>query len=546
MTPFKHFMLKNRMMIGNAIANGIGILIIDTVTRVSLTPPPPEIQVLARQIDWIFTPVVYTLIFLLTLYYELPIRRYLNQRFHQQPITLQHEQTAQRRLLNEPFFLIGLDLLVWLIATGVYGGIIGHHHAGRHLLVRIIFQSLLVGIVTVTTAFFILERMLQKRLAPVLFPQGGLYATPNTVNINIRTRLAALMIACNFIPCLVMVLISRGAYYSVLPAEALVNQIREALLTNGIIFIAMGVILTLLVASNLSRPFAGIISVLKDIRRGNLDQRVTVTTNDEIGYTADVINDMAEGLREGEQLRRSLELAREVQQNLLPSEAPEILGIDVAGTSIYCDQTGGDYFDFIETSQEGTPKLSLVVGDVAGHGVSSALLMATTRAFLRLRVFLPGDPAQIISDVNAQLSRDVAASGQFMTLFYMLIDPRQRSLQWVRAGHDPAILFDPRTNRFEELRGQGIALGVDEQWQYQAQRKEGLKAGQIIVLGTDGIWESTNAAGEMFGKKALFKLIRDNAAAKAQGILNAVVDALKQFQLARPAEDDITLVVAKL
>jgi sigma-B regulation protein RsbU (phosphoserine phosphatase) len=413
-------------------------------------------------------------------------------------------------------------------------------------VIRILFQSFFVGVITVTTAFFIFERILQKRLVPVLFPQGGLYATPQTIRINIRTRLAALMLACNFIPCVVMVLIGRGAYYSVLPGEQLVNQIRITLFANGIIFLALGVGLTLLVGSNLTRPFEGIIDVLRNILQGNLSQRIAVTTNDEIGYTADVINEMAEGLREREQLRRSLELAREVQQNLLPQAAPVNLGVDVAGTSLYCDQTGGDYYDFIETFEDGVPRLGLVIGDVAGHGISSALLMATTRAFIRLRTSLRGDPAQIITDVNTQLSRDVANSGQFMTLFYLLIDPAQRSVQWVRAGHDPAILFDPHANRIEELRGQGIALGIDEAWQYQAQRKDGLKSGQIIVLGTDGIWESTNSAGEMFGKETLFELIRANATANAQDILDAVVADLTQFQDTRPPEDDITLVVAKL
>jgi sigma-B regulation protein RsbU (phosphoserine phosphatase) len=151
--------------------------------------------------------------------------------------------------------------------------------------------------------------------------------------------------------------------------------------------------------------------------------------------------------------------------------------LDIAGRSIYCNETGGDYYDFIYSGHEENRKMSIAIGDVAGHGISSALLMATVRSSLRRRSSLPGSVASIISDVNHQLVVDVADSGQFMTMFYMTIDPMSMQSHWARAGHDPAIFYDPGSDTFEGLGGSGIALGVDEDWNYKAYSKTGLDKG---------------------------------------------------------------------
>jgi len=144
---------------------------------------------------------------------------------------------------------------------------------------------------------------------------------------------------------------------------------------------------------------------------------------------------------EHDMIKQSLDLAREVQQNLLPHKNPQMEGLDIAGRSIYCDETGGDYYDFIISDTGENGKLAIAIGDVSGHGISSALLMATVRSSLRQRLSQPGSAGGIISDVNRQLAQDVEDSGQFMTLFYLMIDPTKKHLHWVRAGHDPAIFM---------------------------------------------------------------------------------------------------------
>lgn len=202
------------------------------------------------------------------------------------------------------------------------------------------------------------------------------------------------------------------------------------------------------------------------VAAGDLETRLVPQGKDEISTLIQSFNQMVEGLRQRDQMRQSLEIAMEVQRNLLPKDDPNFEGLDIAGKSIYCDETGGDYYDFFEFDEYGTGKIGIVLGDVSGHGISSALLMATARAFLRQRSALPGTISQVISDINRQLARDVVDFGSFMSMFYMIIDKTNKSLKWVRAGHDPAIFYDPNTDKISELKGAGMVLGVDENWQY--------------------------------------------------------------------------------
>jgi len=244
--------------------------------------------------------------------------------------------------------------------------------------------------------------------------------------------------------------------------------------------------------------------------------------------------------------KKALALAGEVQKSLLPQEKPRVQGLDIAGRNVSCDEIGGDYFDFLWRRDSKKGPFSVVVGDISGHGVDSALLMTTARAFLRMRASQPGSISEIITAMNRHLTQDVLETGRFMTLFYLTIDPETKRLDWVRAGHDPALVYDPIRDEFEELKGSGMALGVNEGFDYEENHHTGLANGQIIAVGTDGIWEAVNRDGEMFGKQRLRNVIRQHAKDQAGDILSAVYDELNQFTLGQKTEDDITLVIIKV
>jgi sigma-B regulation protein RsbU (phosphoserine phosphatase) len=282
------------------------------------------------------------------------------------------------------------------------------------------------------------------------------------------------------------------------------------------------------------------------IARGDFSPLLPVKTRDEVGDLIQSFNTMVEQLQERIRLKAALDLAMEVQQNLLPQRSRATAGLDVAGLSIYCDETGGDYYDFLDVCCRDSNHFGLAVGDVSGHGISAALLMASVRAFLRCRVTQPGGIAEIITDVNRLVAADTRESGHFMTLFYAEIDPAGKTLEWVRAGHDPALLYDPTSHTIEELRGEGMALGVDGDYSYRESAMSGLSRGKLLLIGTDGVWETHNESGQMFSKTRLAALIRENASSSSQELLHSIVQSLKDFRGSVKQEDDVTLLAVKI
>jgi len=294
---------------------------------------------------------------------------------------------------------------------------------------------------------------------------------------------------------------------------------------------------------NLQLLFNNETNVLERVSQGDLSNLVPVATNDEFGVIAGHTNTMINGLRHRIELVTALKLAEEVQQNLLPQEPPSLAGLDIAGTSKYCDETGGDYYDYLALPRG---SLGVVVADVSEHGVGAALLMTTARALIRQRAAMTGDIARMVTDVNQELYKDVKQTGRFMTMFFMEIDVSGKMLRWVRAGHDPAISYDAGQGTFDELAGEGMALGVDKKAEFHEFSRQGWSAGSVIVVGTDGIREALNLADEMFGLDRLREVIRKNASESADAIQKAIINELSIFQGDAPQQDDMTLVVVKL
>ena len=323
-------------------------------------------------------------------------------------------------------------------------------------------------------------------------------------------------------------------------------RFRRAYITGALGFIVIVVLLIRRVTGTSVKQIKAISEAAQQVAAGQFEVSLAIRGRDEVAQLGRSFNTMVRQLQERIVLKEALDLAMEVQQSLLPRTAPLASGLDLAGRSIYCDQTGGDYYDFLPFAELGPGRLAIAVGDVVGHGIAAALLMASARAFLRGRVMQPGRLGEIITDVNRLLCLDTADTGNFMTLFLLLVDTAQKELVWVRAGHDPAVIFDPDRNRFSELRGSGTALGLDDTLHFEEYHFQDWHPGQIILIGTDGIWETENDRGERFGKERLNAIMREQAERSAADILEAVTTTLVAFRGTAPQSDDVTLVVVKI
>lgn len=322
-------------------------------------------------------------------------------------------------------------------------------------------------------------------------------------------------------------------------------RFRSYYIISGSLFILVILFLIRLVTGRTVSSIKDVSTAAESIARGHYSYLPPAKSQDEVGQLVHNFNSMVSQLQERMRLKEALGLAMQVQQSLLPKKPPEIEGFDIAGQSIYCDETGGDYYDFLEFTELGNGRIGIAVGDVAGHGIAPALLMTTVRAFLRSRIIQPGTLSQIITDVNRLLCIDTSDTGNFMTLFFMLIDSETREVRWVRAGHEPAIIYDLSRDSFDELYGNGIALGVDDTWSFKEHRQDVWTDNQIVVIGTDGIWESENPQGEGFGKKRMREIIRKNRNQSSEEIVQAITSALATHRQTAPQQDDVTMVVIK-
>jgi sigma-B regulation protein RsbU (phosphoserine phosphatase) len=539
----------------NYAANISGNLIIILLNMVTPLEVIKDWQIFLRQGGWVLLVILLPLVFIsagvLQYIIQRPIAVMLRRIQDGGEIVTSLQIFAKRRLLNLPVVIALVNLTMWITLTAIFVPFLHYSRDVPHITgMYLFFRGIMIGMLASFISFFFIDDYSRKKLIPQFFPEGRLAARSGTVKISILRRIRVLFGTGTGMPMLILVgtlsLIIWERDDVVMSAGKFGKEIFIFIIVVYVIFFSIALGLNFLVGKSILNPIKEMMGIVKKVRYGDYHQKVRVVSNDELGVLGDGMNEMTAGLIERERMRQSLNLAREVQQTLLPQTDPRVKGLDIASTIVYCDETGGDYYDFLTGGDPNQGKLTVVLGDVSGHGISSALLMASVRAFLRQRSALSGGIAQIVSDVNRQLAVDVEYTGGFMTLFYLTIDIANQRLNWVRAGHEPAIFYDPPTDTFEELRGKGMALGVNTDSQYQEYEKADLAKEQIILLGTDGIWEARNPNGEMFGKAPIYRIIRQNPTASAKEILTSCFNSLNLFLENLAPEDDITLVVIKI
>ena len=240
-------------------------------------------------------------------------------------------------------------------------------------------------------------------------------------------------------------------------------------------------------------------------------------------------------------LEHDLEVARSIQQGLLPAIAPAVDGFDIAGWNKPADETGGDYFDW-QTLDDG--RLAVTVADVTGHGIGSALCMAACRSYARAGFTTQTDLRVFLCRMSQLLYEDLPAT-KFVTMAAGLLRPAEATLQLISAGHGPLLFYSAASDCFQTYIAQGIPLGMLPRASYGAAHELRFDRGDILILVTDGFLEWTNAQDEDFGEERLKNVVRAHRTNPATSIISELYSAVRQFAGTTPQLDDVTALVVK-
>ncbi|MCZ6572551.1 MAG: SpoIIE family protein phosphatase [Planctomycetota bacterium] len=242
-----------------------------------------------------------------------------------------------------------------------------------------------------------------------------------------------------------------------------------------------------------------------------------------------------------QKMQQSLYIARDIQTGMLPKEGLQQGNFEMAGFNRACEETGGDYFDYIALPGS---RVGLVIGDVSGHGIGAALFMTTARALLRAFAYKQSDPALVVGSVNDFLERDMPP-GSFMSLFFGELDTNTGMFRYASAGHNPVLLHRKSAGAFEEFGKTGPALGVVPGVEYGTGGTAPLQSGDMLLLYTDGLPEAMNPDRELFGLERAKNLIVGLQERPAAEIVNQLVRAVVEYAKREVLEDDLTLMVVK-
>ncbi len=301
-------------------------------------------------------------------------------------------------------------------------------------------------------------------------------------------------------------------------------------------------------------PFHSLADWVRQVGQGTVDEdEIDIDASDELGEIAQAFNQMTSKFREAQvsvieqqRLQKELQVAQEIQQMLLPSDFPQVKGYDLASFYEAAKEVGGDLFDFVEVDQD---TLGICVADVAGKGVPGSLIMTMIRTALRLEARGNKNPADVLSKVNRFVTDDMRR-GMFVTMFYLVLDSRNRMIHYASAGHNPMILYRGSTKQTYFLNPSGFPVGIqlpdialfEERIEQDSIR---LREDDMLVLYTDGITEAMNPKRELYREERFLEAIRKNAHYDVSDFINNIKEDIKAHTKNYPQNDDITYVAVK-
>ena len=328
-------------------------------------------------------------------------------------------------------------------------------------------------------------------------------------------------------------------------ARRLILAISAAVLAVG--FVAIGLLIRIVV-----QPIQRLTAGVRAMGDGK-EQRLEEAGFEEIDAIARAFNevtgkfrDAQQTLVERERLQQEVEVAKSIQQSLLPRALPEMSGFEIGTLYRAAKEVGGDYYDFVQVGEEAW---GLAVADVSGKGVPASMVMMMIRTALRLEARGERAAAEVLDRVNRFVTADMK-KGMFVTMFYVVLDSRERILSYASAGHNPMVLYRASSEETFFLKPAGFPVGIDlpdaDLFAQTIQvERVALEQGDLLVVYTDGITEAMNAQMEQFGTPRLLSIIRHLAHLSPQEFCLQLERHLADFTGDTPQSDDITLVAIK-
>jgi len=316
-----------------------------------------------------------------------------------------------------------------------------------------------------------------------------------------------------------------------------------------LVVVITGVLFSTGLTRSLTRSVHDLYIGTKKVEAGDFAHRIPIRTKDQLSELATSFNNMTQRVeqlivevKEKEKLESELEIARQVQAQLFPKEVPKLQTLELMGTCHPARIVSGDYYDFIPLDGRST---ALIIGDIAGKGISAALLMASVQSSLHAQLTIGKNgvlsTATVVSRLNRQLYENTSPE-KYATFYCGLYDDQSGMLAYTNAGHLAPILIHQR--KVTRLESNGMAVGMFPEFPYE-QNVVQLYAGDLLVAFTDGITESEDARGEQFGEERLSDLLIRNSDRPLSEIVNIVTDAVRNWESDIEKQDDTTILLAR-
>jgi anti-anti-sigma factor len=315
----------------------------------------------------------------------------------------------------------------------------------------------------------------------------------------------------------------------------------------------VGVLLILGLVQVFVRPIQILTDGVRAIGDGNLEGKLDVRGPAEIGAIAGVFNEITEKFKkaqssilEQEKMQKEIEVAKQIQQSLLPRRRPEISGYDIAPLYQAAAEVGGDYYDFVQVDDD---TIGVVVADVSGKGVPGSLVMTMIRTALRMEARGNRNASDVMAKMNAFVTDDMK-KGMFVTMFYVILDSKNRVISYASAGHNPMILYRHETKETFFLNPRGFPVGISLPDESLFRRsisleKIRLKKDDMLVIYTDGVTEAMNERRDQYGEDRLVDMVRTYGHMSPEQFIARLDEDIRRFTGDVPQSDDITVVAVK-